>query len=174
MKLVHWKRFTWDLSKLPEEEPGLPSYYTVRAAGKDEEKIVRQVILTAFGLDAAWGDAVNSVSGFVESQLATSFLQRAVPCLVITHGVRIIAASALTTNDDATSHLISGPCVLSEYRNRGLGTALLHESLQYLKTAGLSHAVAISKGNVPAGKFVYKKFGSTSEDFDFDAALAAM
>lgn len=174
MKLVRWKRFTWELSKLPEEEPPLPVHYAIRAAGKDDEKQVRNVIVAAFGLDTAWGDAVRAVSGYIESQLVTSFLQRAVPCLVVTHGTRVIAASALNTSDDAPSHLISGPCVLSEYRNRGLGTALLHESLQYLKTAGLERAVGVSKSNVPAGKFVYPKFGSTSEDYDFDAVLAGM
>ena len=100
MKLVRWKRFTWDLTQLaPDHEPHLPSYYTVRAAARDEEKTVRNVIFTAFGLDSAWGDSFKQVRGFIESQLTSSFLHRAVPCLVITHGVRIIAASALTHAD---------------------------------------------------------------------------
>ena len=49
------------------------------------------------------------------------------PALVITHGQRIIAASAICTDADAESNLISGPCVLVEYCNRGLGTALFSE-----------------------------------------------
>jgi predicted N-acetyltransferase YhbS len=175
MKLVRWKRFTWDLTRLePEHEPPLPSYYTVRAAARDEEKAVRNVIFTAFGLDSAWGDSFKQVRGFIESQLTSSFLHRAVPCLVITHGVRIIAASALNTNEDAPSHLISGPCVLAEYRNRGLGTALLHESLLHLKTAGLDRCNGVCKENVSASKFVYPKFGSTTSEFDFDALAASL
>lgn len=170
MKLVRWKRFAWDLTKLPpEHEPQLPSYYIIRAAGRDEEKTVRNVVSTAFGLDSAWGDALKSVRGFIDSQLTGSFMHRAVPCLVVTHGVRIIAASALNTSEDAPSHLISGPCVLAEYRNRGIGTALLHASLKYLNTSGLDRAFGVCKENVPASKFLYPKFASTVADFDFDA-----
>ncbi len=167
MKLVRWKRYTWDLQTLPDFEPQIPSFYNIRSAGKDEEKAVHNVIITAFGLDTAWGDSFKQVSGFIESQLMTSFLHRAVPCLVVTHGSRIIAASALNVAEDAKSHLISGPCVLAEYRSRGLGSALLYESLAHLKTAGIEKAVGICKDNVPAGKFVYPKFGSTSQDVDF-------
>jgi ribosomal protein S18 acetylase RimI-like enzyme len=173
MKLVRWKRFTWDLTKLaPEHEPHLPTQYTVRAAARDEEKSVRNVIYTAFGLDSAWGDAFKLAQGFIESQITSSFLHRAVPCLVITHGTRIIAASALNTGDDALCHLVSGPCVLAEYRNRGLGTALLHESLLHLKMAGLERGIGICKENVPASKFVYPKYGSTSEEYDFETVAA--
>lgn len=173
MRLVRWKRFTWDLSQLPKYEPHLASYFNVRTAARDEEKAVRNVIFTAFGLDTAWGDAFKMVRGFVESQLTSSFVHKSVPCLVITHGSRIIAASALNTNDDAPSHLISGPCVLSEYRSRGLGTALLHESLAHLKTAGLAVAAGVCKDAVPASRFVYPKFGSKTADFDYDTLLSS-
>jgi predicted N-acetyltransferase YhbS len=174
MRLVRWKRFTWDLSQLPKYEPQIASYFNIRTASRDEEKVVRNVIFTAFGLDSAWGDAFKLVRGYIEAQLTSSFLHRAVPCLVITHGVRIIAASALNVAEDAPSHLISGPCVLSEYRSRGLGTALLHESLSHLKTAGLTQAAAISKDSVPAARFVYPKFGSKNADFDYAALLASI
>jgi ribosomal protein S18 acetylase RimI-like enzyme len=174
MKLVRWKRFSWDLGKLPaEHEPALASHFMVRAAGRDEEKSVRNVIFTSFGMDTAWGDSFKNVLGYIESQLNTSFMHRAVPCLVITHGVRIIAASALNTGEDAPAHLLSGPCVLPEYRNRGLGTALLHESLLHLKNAGLARAYGISKEGVTATKFVYPKFGSTNAEFDFDPMMTA-
>ncbi len=172
MRLVRWKRFNWDLKKLPEIEPQIPSHFNVRAASREEEKVVRNVIFTAFSLDTAWGDSFKLVREFIEAQLTSSFLNRAVPCIVITHGVRIIAASALNVSDDAPSHLISGPCVLSEYRNRGLGSSLLYESLQHLKAAGLASACGVCKENVPASKFVYPKFGSTVEEVNYDALLA--
>jgi predicted N-acetyltransferase YhbS len=173
MKLVRWKRFAWDLSKLPAFESRLSSSFNIRAASRDEEKVVQQVIFTAFGLDAAWGDSIRMVREFIETQLANSFAHRAVPCLVLTHGTRIIAASALNVSEDAPTHLLSGPCVLSEYRSRGLGTTLLHESLEHLKTAGLATAYGISKENVPASRFIYPKFGSTSADYDYEGLLAA-
>lgn len=173
MKLLRWKRFAWDLAKLPDFESRLTSAYSIRSASRDEEKTVHHVIFTAFGLDAAWGDSLAHVRGFVEAQLASSFAHRAVPCLVVTHGTRIIAASALNVSEDATSHLISGPCVLSEYRSRGIGSALLHESLEHLKTAGLRTAYGISKENVPASRFIYPKFGSTNSEYDYNALMAS-
>ncbi len=172
MKLVRWKRFEWDLSQLPDFEPQLPPNYNIRAASREEEKTIHRVIITAFGLDTAWGDSFHHVSGFIESQVTTSFVHRAVPCLVLTHGTRIIAASALDVSETAASHLISGPCVLSEYRSRGLGTALLYESLAHLKTAGIRIAHGVCKDNVPAAKFVYPKFGSTVEDVEFSVLAA--
>ncbi len=173
MKLVRWKRFAWDLSKLPAFESRLPSAFNIRAASRDEEKTVHQVIFTAFGLDTAWGDSIRMVREYIEAHLAASFAHRAVPCLVLTHGTRIIAASALNVNDDAQSHLISGPCVLSEYRSRGIGTTLLHESLEHLKGAGLATAYGISKENVPASRFIYPKFGSTNVEYDYEGLMAA-
>ncbi len=58
----------------------------------------------------------------------------------------------------AENHLSPGPCVLMEYRNRGLGTALLGESLRQLREAGLSRAAALTKSNAPVAKFLYPKF----------------
>jgi predicted N-acetyltransferase YhbS len=174
MKLVRWKRFAWDLTKLPEFESRLSSAYSIRAAARDEEKTVNNVIFAAFRLDTAWGDSLNQARGLMESQLASSFAHRTVPCLVVTHGTRIIAASALNLTDDAPFHLISGPCVLSEYRNRGIGTTLLHESLEHLKGAGIRTAYGISKESVPASRFVYSKFGSVSNDYDYQALMASL
>jgi predicted N-acetyltransferase YhbS len=174
MRLVRWKRFTWDLAQLPNGEPRLASHFCIRPASRDEEKTVRTVIFTAFGLDTAWGDSFKYVQSFIESQLASNFLHRTVPCLVITHGVRIIAASALNMSEDAPTNLISGPCVLSEYRSRGLGTALLHASLAQLKISGLAQAHGICKDSVAASRFVYPKFGSKVSDFDYAALMASL
>jgi predicted GNAT family acetyltransferase len=85
----------------------------------------------------------------------------------------VIGASALTTNPDATNHLLTGPCILMEYRNRGLATALLAESLIALREANLTVAHALTKQNSPASQFVYPKFNSTSEPFEREPRLAA-
>ena len=168
MKIVRWRRFTWDLSKLPSLENKLPAYFTFREATREEGRIVRAMIMTSFALDSAWSDALKLFRDRIDAQFDAAFQRESVPAIVVTHGVRIIAGSVLSTELDAESHLISGPCVLSEYCNRGLGTALLHHSLRQLRTAGLDHALAITKENVPACKFVYPKFGSTSAAYDYE------
>jgi predicted N-acetyltransferase YhbS len=172
MKLVRWRRFTWELAKLPPLDGTLPDHYHLRAAARDEEKAVHGVIFSAFSLDTSWSDALQHFRESLEAQIEAAFEHESVPGLVICHGQRIIAASALTTGVDAENHLLSGPCVLMEYRNRGLGTALLHYSLKQLQNNGLEQACGISKENVVASKFIYRKFGSVSEPYDFEPVLA--
>ena len=172
MKLVRWRRFTWELSKLPPIENPLPQHYHVRSAQRDEEKVVSHAILSAFSLDSAWSDSVKNFKDRLESEVENAFAREAVPALVICHGQRIIGASALSTEMDAENHLLSGPCVLMEYRNRGLGTALLYYSLKQLQNSGLNRVYGVTKENVVSGKFIYPKFGSTSVAHDYAPVLA--
>ena len=172
MKLVRWKRFTWQLPKLPPLEQTLPAHFVVRPATREEAKSVVHVIMTSFSLDSAWSDSLNLFRDRLEMQLDLAFHRESTPALVITHGPRIIAASALNTEIEAESHLVSGPCVLSEYCNRGLGTSLLHASLRQLREAGLTRASGITKENTPACKFVYRKFGAESASYEYSPALA--
>ena len=173
MKLVRWKRFIWQLPKLPPLDQTLPAHFIIRAAARDEAKAVAHVVLTSFSLDSTWSDTLNLFRDRLEMQLDLAFSRESTPALVITHGPRIIAASALNTEVDADSNLVSGPCVLSEYCNRGLGTALLHASLRQLHDAGLTRAAAITKENTTACKFVYRKFGAESASCEYSPALVA-
>jgi predicted GNAT family acetyltransferase len=169
MKLVRWTRFTWDLSKLPTEAEMLDSHYAIRPVAREEEKAVRAVIGSAFALDMNWSDTLKEIKGWLETRLDEMFERKTVPCLVLTHGARVIGASALDPSIDSECHLISGPCVCNEYRNRGLGTRLLYQSLSALKEAGFESARGVTKANVPVAKFVYTKFGATGEPWEFQA-----
>ena len=171
MKLVRWKRFTWDLAKLPASAPALAERYGIRTAFPDDREAVEKVVLTAFTLDSAWADTLATVRDWLTAQLAATFEREVVPAIVITHGLRVIAASVITTDPDAETQLLSGPCVSMEYRNRGLGTALLHRTLAQLREAGLAQARGITKLNVPVAKFMYPKFGATGEDCEFEPGL---
>lgn len=167
MKLVRWRRFNWDLKKLPQHQPALPNHYSLRPAARDELRVVRDLIFSAFSLDSTWSDVFINFRDLLDHQLESSFTREPVPALVITHGQRIIGASALNSDVDADSHLLSGPCVLAEYHNRGFGTALLHGSLLQLRQEGLEQCRGICKDLVTTSKFVYPKFGSTSEPYEF-------
>jgi len=173
MKAVRWKRFTWTLSTLPAQVPALPERYTVRAASREDLEIVKHVIFSAFALDSAWSDTLATAREWLEHQIGLAFERESVPALVMQHGQRIIAASALTTEFDAETHLLSGPCVLMEYHNRGIGSALLFHSLRQLKQAGLEQVSAVTKENVVVAKFLYPKFGSTQADHAFEPGLAS-
>jgi len=171
MKLVRWKRFTWDLTKLPPLEIALPVHFAFREAARDEGKVVHNVAMTSFTLDSAWSDVLKDFRERLEMQLDLAFQRESVPAIVVTHGTRIIGTSVISTEIDAESNLVSGPCVLSEYCNRGLGTALLHHSLRHLRKSGLDRAAAVTKENVAACKFVYPKFGSTGLAHEYEPQL---
>jgi GNAT superfamily N-acetyltransferase len=159
MKLVQWVRFTWDLNKFPTLGAALPAHYSFTAASHEDEKELRAVISRSFAHDTSWGDAIHEVSGMLDGWLEHAFdPEKAAVCLALRHGLRMIGAAILLPEPAAENHLSPGPCVLMEYRNRGLGTALLGESLGRLREAGLSRAVALTKGNAPAAKFLYPKF----------------
>lgn len=172
MKLVRWKRFTWNLHNLPPLAHKLPESLQVRTAARDEEKDVTHLVFRAFTLDSTWGDTLKIFRERLELGIHAAFARETAPALVVAHGPRIIAASVLSTEVDAESHLLSGPCVLPEYCNRGIGSALLHLSLRALHEAGLAAAHAVTKENVPAAKFVYSKFGSISAEHDYESLLA--
>jgi hypothetical protein len=159
MKLVQWVRFTWDLDKLPTLGPALPAHYSFNAASHADEKELRAVIGRSFAHDTSWGDAIHAVNGMLDGWLERAFEpEKSGICLTLRHGLRMIGAAILIPDPATENHLSPGPCVLMEYRNRGLGTALLGESLRQLHEAGLSRAAALTKNNAPVAKFLYPKF----------------
>lgn len=172
MKAVRWTRFTWNAADLPTPAPTLPARYTARGAHREDFETVKQVIFGAFALDSAWSDAMATTREWLEHGIALAFERESVPAVVIQHGQRIIAASALNTELDADTHLISGPCVLMEYHNRGIGSALLYYSLKQLREAGLEQVSGVSKENVAVAKFIYPKFGSKKSAHAFEPGLA--
>src|SRR5262245_57643198 len=97
MKLVRWRRFTWELSKLPPHKSTLPARYNQREATRDELRAIRSVIFSAFSLDTSWSDSFVTFRDRLDQQLELAFAKEGVPGLVITHGQRIIPASALNT-----------------------------------------------------------------------------
>jgi GNAT superfamily N-acetyltransferase len=173
MKLVNWARFQWDLSKLPGPEQHISEPYAIRSASKEEANQVCKVVYSAFSLDSDWADVFRHLQDYFESEFEELFDAENRHCLVITHGSRIIAASALSTEEEAENHLITGPCILHEYRNRGLGSALLYESLLALRENGLGCASGITRRSVPAGRFLYTKYDSKATPCDFSALLVA-
>jgi hypothetical protein len=172
MKLVHWTRFTWDLAKLPAAGRVLEEHYAIRPVTYDEQKTVRAVIASSFALDMNWSDTLKTMKDWLEMRLDEVFAHKTAPCLVVTHGNRVIGASPLDPNRESECHLVGGPCILNEYRNRGIGSELLFQSLYALREWGFESARGITKSNVPAAKFVYTKFNSVGEPWEFEPVLA--
>ena len=173
MKLVQWVRFTWELDKLPTLSAALPAHYFLTSANRGDEKELRAVIERSFVQDTSWGDAIHEVNSMLNGWLERAFEpEKSGICLALRHGLRMIGAVILVPDPTAGNHLTPGPCVLMEYRNRGLGTALLEESLRQLRAAGLSRAAGLTKKNAPAAKFLYPKFNGVVTSGDTPALVA--
>jgi GNAT superfamily N-acetyltransferase len=162
MKLVPWVRFTWSLDMLPPLGMALPEHYHFGTAGPADEKEVRAVITRSFAHDNSWGGAIHEVNGMIDGWLERAFdSENPGHCVALRHGLRIIGAAILIPDQAAEDHLTPGPCVLMEYRNRGLGTALLGESLRQLREAGLTRGGARARSSALVAKFLYPKFNGT-------------
>lgn len=173
MKLSNWIRFTWDLTQLPPFENVLPEHYEIGPATANDETELRKIISSSFVLDPTWSPALQEVTEKIEAWLASAFASSDCIFLALRHGTRIIGASVLSTKPDAEMHLIPGPCISTEYRNRGFGTRLLEQALTRLRDAGLTQATGVAKENVPASKFLYPKFNATSSPHDFTPLVPA-
>jgi ribosomal protein S18 acetylase RimI-like enzyme len=172
MKLVRWKRFTWDLADFAMPAPSLGVPYVLRPAAADDERAATEISINAIAADTGWNDDRAPIREWLFGRIAQIFSTETTPAVVITHGQRIVGASVFTTEVDAETQLITGPCVSSEYRNRGFGSALLHATLAQLRAAGHTRVVALAPSNVPAARFVYPKFDSAAAECEFEPALA--
>jgi len=172
-KLLNWIHFTWDLTRLSQSGVRTPEHYRIAPATGEDEAELRKVIMASFLLDPAWNPAINEVTSMVDAWLDRAFASTTGTCLALRHGLRIIGAAVLSFDPAANNHLMPGPCILSEYRNRGFGTQLLESSLARLREAGLSRATGIARENAPVSRFLYPKFSSTSTPAEILPARAA-
>lgn len=164
-----WLRFFWQTAKLPPALATTEGGDLIRHATREEGEDVLKVILLSLSMDAAWNGFYAQAEGYLRVAIGRLFNAEEPLCLVIPKGNRLIAASLLDPNPDAASNLISGPSVLMEYRNRGIGSRLLHSSLTSLHEKGLATVTGITRKKSVAALHVYSKFGSISEPVLFSS-----
>jgi len=155
-----WLRFSWSTASLGEAPVG-PDL--IRRATREEGEEVLRVLLLSLSMDSAWNNSFAQAEQYLTEAVARLFNTTEPLCLVIPKGNRMIAASLLDPSPEAPIHLVSGPSVLMEYRNRGIGSRLLHASLAALAEAGESKPAGITRDKTVVAKYVYPKFGGTFE-----------
>ncbi len=122
----HWLRFEWDLSGVPQNADEIPSPLVVRDATKEEEASVLKVIASSFSMDTGWADIHKPLLARLTGEIEKAFEDKETPsCIVLQYGNRIIGCSVLNLDETAENHLVTGPCVLHEYRSRSMGSGLL-------------------------------------------------
>lgn len=136
-----------------------------------------KVVRSSFSMDTGWADIHKQLLDKIIERVEASFDSGATPGVVLQHGQRIIGCSILNLSEEADNNLITGPCILHEYRSRGFGSALLGASLLALREAGLRRALGLTREKTVSGRYLYPKFGGTSEpwtsDLDVRPRLAA-
>jgi ribosomal protein S18 acetylase RimI-like enzyme len=160
MKLSVWVQFTWNLKTLPNETAKLPPAYKAEAATPDDRNLLLAAVSRSMSMEPAWSDDLSMRVKLAEDIIQNAFPAGEVTFVAIKHGQRIIGTAAIRDAGDKVSNLPLGVCVLNEYRCRGLGTFLLHESLRRLKERGLEEARVVTRKGLPADRYLYPKFGA--------------
>ena len=157
-KPIQLASFRWKLNGLSGLAMELPKPYILREAGEQELEDALRVVQASYNLDPEWSGGGKHVDEVVLPSAKRAFTHGA-NCLFALHGNRVIAASVFDPEAPDGVHLITGPCVLIEYRNRGIGGALLGATLEALRTRGLAEAVGRTRPGRPSAKFLCSKFG---------------
>ena len=157
-----WMRFSWKTASVPSIETS-SDVAGLRPATKEEGQKVIDVILNALSLDSAWNGSFVSVENYLKDAATRILGQEESLCLVLPKGNRLIAASLMDPTAEASSQLLSGPVVLAEYRNRGIGSQLLHASLVALRDRGMESVSGVTRANTVCARHVYTKFGGIGE-----------
>lgn len=157
-KPVTLVRFRWKLADLTPGSVPIPKPFVLRAAGEQEMEDALRVVQASYNLDPDWSGCAKHIDEVVLPGVRKAFGEEAT-CLFLQHGNRVIAASAFLPSPEDGIHLVTGPCVFIEYRNRGLGGALLHATLELLRERGVTEACGQARPGTPPAKFLSSKFG---------------
>jgi len=156
---VALERYSWNLKGLPLVGGEVFAPFVLRAAGEQEADEAVSIVQASYNLDPEWSGCAMHIKGTVLPGVMKA-LAKEPSCLFVQHGNRIIAASVYDAEPgEAGIHLISGACVLTEYRNRGIGGALLGATLQALSGRGLTEAIGRTRPKSPSAKYLCAKFG---------------
>jgi len=172
MKKLQWVRFTWDLSTLSESPIEMPKRFRIRLADKEDREETLRLIRRAFAMDSDWLDGSAEAFGFVEPLMAKSIDPRSVACLLLCDGPRAVGASLLHVIPESENHLVTGPCISSEYRNRKLGSLLFDLSLRHLRKEGLQTVHGVVKQKCLAARYLYPRYEPMVEVYAFPQEAA--
>ena len=137
MEKTRWANFVWDLAEIKLPAISAPRQFRLRLVKAAERRQLQEVIEKSFALDPSWNAALHMIDAQVKSSIAAAFNSESASWLALQHGARIFGAMLLMTDPGAPAQLVPGPCILMEYRNRGLGTLLLSSALHHLRDAGM-------------------------------------
>lgn len=156
---VALERFSWNLQAFPGAPEEMFKPFVLRSAGEQETDEAAAIVQASYNLDPEWSGCALHIKGTVLPGVMKT-LAKEPTCLFIQHGNRVIAASVYDpAPEEGGVHLVSGPCVLVEYRNRGIGGALLAATLDALRNRGVLEAFGATRPKSPSSRYLCPKFG---------------
>ncbi len=168
---IKWVKYTWDLNKLPKNDPLMSLRVKLVEPEKVDLNAEFKAMESAYALDTGWG--VGLEYRLEELQILCSFCaqdkEKRVRHLHLMDGKRLVGVSLVSKHMEFPRNLLSGVCIIDEYRCRGAGSLLLYKSLKKLHEEGLSEATAVTKTGISADKFLYGKFDSKRAEMTEDA-----
>jgi len=147
MKGIRKVRFEWDLQKASIQAPALPAKHEIKVLKEYDVEAIWEGLQKIFLNEKSW---IIGLDGHLE-ELRKRLFPEGKP----------VAGEG--------PHLLSGVTIDYEYQRRGLGAALLQESLRHLAEKGLETAAVVTRETVPAAKFLYPKFGGKSGEVTLTA-----
>jgi N-acetylglutamate synthase-like GNAT family acetyltransferase len=168
-----WIQFTWDLGALPGQSPPLDKRYHVGPALPEDADALVAAITRSYSMEQGWSSDLEVRLNLAQQLVADYLPSDEIDFIAVRHGNRIIAASAINHKIESPSQLPLGISVLTEYRSRGIGSFLLHESLRQLREKGLKTAHVVTRKGVTAERYLYSKFGATRSVLAAETASVA-
>ena len=153
-----WVQFTW--RPVHPDFPAAVPTDEIRPATEEERHEALDVILRSFSMDSSWNDSYLRMEQYLNSAADRLFRTPEPLCLVMPRGNRLVAASLMDPDPASPNHLVSGPAVTMEYRNRGYATHLLSASLLALEATGLTEIRGVTRERTSSVRHIYPKFGS--------------
>ena len=153
MEKTRWANFVWDLAETKLPAISAPRQFRLSLVKAAERRQLQEVIEKSFALDPSWNAALHMIDAQVKSSIAAAFNSESASWLALQHGARIVGGTLLMNDPDGSTQLVPGPCILVEYRNRGLGAFLFRSALRHLRDAGMTRACAGTRESSPAARF---------------------
>ncbi|MEM1158989.1 MAG: GNAT family N-acetyltransferase [Verrucomicrobiota bacterium] len=162
-----WIQYTWNLSSLPDESEIAAIKGDLRLAEKSEFEACSNILKGSLMTERASTDDLQHLLSEFEDLFPKSFERETKSEIVVWEdGRRLVGLSTLNLDPDSRRQLVSGVCVLEEYRCRGGGKALLLRSLNRLKEHGLETASVVTRQGMSAAKFLYPKFYAQNSEVE--------
>lgn len=165
-----WVRFDWPLSGR-DFEVSVADGYRLRAALSDDLSAIRRVVVTSYASDAVWAGKTDAIEQGVGGRIRERISDPGAHFVVAEQDGRLVGLNGVALTSPTKMNFLTGICVDPAHQGRGLGAALLGQSLVWLRDQGLESATVTTDAGAVAAR-IYERFdASRTVGVDYPADL---